>query len=64
MVGELYQFFNLVHVVFGRTLFNQYRYQFVGKVMTDILTTKEIVKRAIFEIPKGMKKCDFCFYCF
>ena len=36
-------------------LTSQYRYQFVGKVMTDILTRKKVVRRAILGIPKGMK---------
>ena len=32
--------------------------------MTDILSTKEIINRATFGIPKGMEKCNFYFYCF
>ena len=33
--------------------------------MTDILRAKEIIQRATFGIPNGMKKeCNFYFYCF
>ena len=35
-------------------------YQFVEEVMTDILSTKEIIQRATFGIPKGIKK-EFLF---
>ena len=36
-------------------LTGQYRYQFVGEIMTDFLTTKEIVRPATLGIPKGMR---------
>ena len=42
----------------------RYRYQFVGDVMTGILRTKEIIKRATLGIHRWVKKCNFCFYCF
>ena len=32
--------------------------------MMDILIIKEVIKRAILGIPKGMKKSNFYFYCF
>ena len=35
---------------------NRYRYQFVRKVMTDILTTKETIHYAILGTPTRMKK--------
>ena len=31
-------------------------------VMTNILTTKEIFRRAILVIPKAMRKCNFYFH--
>ena len=42
---------------------NRYKYQFVGEMMTDILSTNERTKRATLGIPKGMKKYNFYFYC-
>ena len=50
--------FLLINII---QLTNQYR-QFVGQVMTDMFSIKEIVKRAT--LSKGMKKCSFYFYCF
>ena len=44
-------------------LTHRYRYQIVGEAMTDVLSIKEINKRATLGIPKGMKKCSFYFHC-
>ena len=40
---------------------NQIRCQFVGEVMTGILSRKEIIECATLGIPKGMKKMKFLF---
>ena len=40
-------------------LTNRFRYRFVGKVMIDILSTKEIIQCASLRIPKGMKRKQF-----
>ena len=40
-------------------LTNGYRDQFVGEVMTDILSIEEIIQRATLWIPKGIKNCNF-----
>ena len=32
--------------------------------MMDMLTIKEIIQSVILGIPKGMKKCSFCFIAF
>ena len=37
-------------------LTNRCRYQFVKKVMADILSTKDIFQRATLGLSKGMKK--------
>ena len=37
-------------------LTNRYKYQFIDKVMTDIVSMKEIIESAILGIPKGTKK--------
>ena len=41
-----------------------YRYKFVGEVMADMLSIKKRIQCATFRIPKGVKKCNFYFYCF
>ena len=40
-----------------------YRYQFVGEIMADMLSIKEMIQCATLWIPKRMKKCNFYFYC-
>ena len=46
-------------------LTHRYKYQFVGEGMTDyVWRIKEIIQHATHGIPKGMKKCNFYFYCF
>ena len=35
-----------------------------GEVMMDMWSIKEMIQCATFGIPKGMKKCNFYFYCF
>ena len=52
-------FWLIISDVFQPT--NRYRYQFVEQLITDILSTKEIIKLATLGIPKGMKKCNFVF---
>ena len=37
----------------------QCRYQFVEDVMRDILSTKEVLKSATLQIPKGIKNAVF-----
>ena len=38
-----------------------YRYQFVEEVLSNILSTKEVIKRVTLGIPKEMKKIQFPF---
>ena len=45
-------------------LTHRYRYQFVGEVMTDMWSIKEMIQCVTIGIPKGMKKISFYFYCF
>ena len=42
-------------------LTHRYRYQLAVEVMTDMQSIKEIIKRAILGIPKGIKKMQFLF---
>ena len=39
------------------------KYQFVGEFMAVMGSIKEMIQCATLGIPKGMKKCDFFFYC-
>ena len=43
---------------------HRYRYQVLGEVMMDMWRIKEMIQCATLGIPKGMKKCNFYFYCF
>ena len=65
---------NLVHRFFKQTLVlsvdsfrnisaDRYRYQLLGKTMTDILNAKEITHHVTLEIPMGIKECSFGLYC-
>ena len=40
-------------------LIHRYRCQFVGEVMTDMLSIKEMIQCASLGIPKGMKNAVF-----
>ena len=39
-------------------LINQYGYKFVGEVLTNMISTKEMIRREAVGIPNGMKKCN------
>ena len=48
----------------GFQLTHRYRYQFVGEVMADMRSIKEMIQCATLGIPKGIEKFSFYFYCF
>ena len=54
MCNKCCMMFYDIFMIFQPT--TRYRYQFVGKVMMDILNIKEIIQLAALCIPKGMKK--------